>query len=218
MGESQQMTRSGTMPLLQYWVVGRPIPGEQECGDQYLVADFAGGALAAVIDGLGHGDEAAAAAKHAVAALAEQASAPVVALMQRCHEKLRRMRGAVMTLASFNAADSTITWLGVGNVECMLLRAGARQAKPATPMLRGGIVGDRLPPLLPATVPVQPGDLLLLATDGIASAFIRDLRYPDDPQRLVHHLFSHYARDTDDALILGVQWTNGAALPAGQKT
>jgi len=211
------MMRSGTTPLLHYWVAGRPIPGERECGDQYLVADFAGGALAAVIDGLGHGDAAADAAKRAVAVLAEHASAPVAVLMQRCHEQLRRMRGAVMTLASFNAADSTITWLGVGNVECMLLRAGASQAKPATLMLRGGIVGDRLPPLLPATVPVQPGDLLLLATDGIASAFLRDLRYPDDPQRLVSHLFSHYARSTDDALILGVQWISGTTpLPARQ--
>lgn len=215
------MTRSGSTPLLHYWVAGRPFPGERECGDQYLVADFDGGALAAVIDGLGHGDEAADAAKRTVAILAEHAGAPVVALMQRCHEQLRRMRGVVMTLASFNAADSTITWLGVGNVECMLLRTlhtGTQQTKPASPMLRGGIVGDRLPPLLPATVPVQPGDLLLLATDGIASAFIRDLRYPDDPQRLVNHLFSQYARNTDDALILGVQWTNGATLPAGQES
>jgi len=214
MGENEVMIRSGTTPLLQYWVTGRPYPGECECGDQYLVAGFAGGALAAVIDGLGHGERAAEAAKHAVGILAEHASEPVVTLMQRCHEKLRRMRGVVMTLASFSETDSTMTWLGVGNVECMLLRAGAQSTKPASPLLRGGIVGDRLPPLLPATVPVQQGDLLLLATDGIASAFIRDLRYPEEPQGLINHLFSQYARNTDDALILGVQWTNGATRPA----
>lgn len=208
------MIRSGTTPLLQYWVAGRPFPGERECGDQYLVAGFAGGALVAVLDGLGHGERAAEAARHAVEILDAHASEPVVVLMQLCHDKLRRMRGVVMTLASFSEADSSITWLGVGNVECMLLRSGARNTKPASPLLRGGIVGDRLPPLLPATVPVQPGDLLLLATDGIASAFIRDLRYPDEPQRLVNHLFSQYARNTDDALILGVQWKNGATHPA----
>lgn len=206
------MTRSGSTPLLQYWVAGRPIPGERECGDQFVVAGFEGGALAAVIDGLGHGEHAAEAARHAVSVLAAHAGEPVVALFHHCHEALRRMRGVVMTIASFNAADSTISWLGVGNVECMLLRTGGQGSKPASPLLRGGIVGDRLPPLLPATVPVQPGDLLLLATDGIASAFIRDLRYPDEPQRLVNHLFSQYARTTDDALILGVQWTNGATL------
>lgn len=207
------MMRSGTTPLLQYWVTARPIPGERESGDQYLVASFPGGALAAVIDGLGHGEQAAAAAKLAVAILSEHAGEPVVALVQHCHEKLRRMRGVVMTIASFNAADNTITWLGVGNVECMLLQGGAGHAKPASLLLRGGIVGDRLPPLHPATVPVRPGDLLVFATDGIASAFLRDLRYPEDPQRLVNQLFSQYARNTDDALILGVQWTNGATVP-----
>lgn len=209
------MMRSGATPLLQYWVSGRPYPGERECGDQYLVAGFSGGALVAVIDGLGHGERAAEAAKQAVELLAEHASESVVALMQLCHDKLRRMRGVVMTLASFSEAHSTITWLGVGNVECMLLRPGEQNAKPASPLLRGGIVGDRLPPLMPATVPVQQGDLLLLATDGIASAFIRDLRYPGEPQRLVSHLFSQYARNTDDALILGVQWTDGTTRPAG---
>ncbi|GAB3541736.1 PP2C family serine/threonine-protein phosphatase [Noviherbaspirillum agri] len=207
------MTRSGSTRLLQYWVAGRPYPGEQECGDQYLVEGFAGGALVAAIDGLGHGERAAEAARHTVEILAAHASEPVVTLMQLCHDKLRKMRGVVMTLASFSEADSTLTWLGVGNVECMLVRAGAQESKPASPLLRGGIVGDRLPPLLPATLPVQKGDLLLLATDGIASAFLRDLRYSNEPQRLVNHLFSQYARDTDDALILGVQWTNGAMRP-----
>lgn len=207
------MTASGSTPLLQYWVAARPMPGQQESGDQYLVADFPGGALVAAIDGLGHGEEAAAAAKAAVATLAQHADEPVAALLQRCHQQLRRMRGAVMTLASFRTADSTLTWLGVGNVECMLLRAAAPPgAKPASLLLRGGIVGDRLPPLHPATVPVQRGDVLLLATDGIASAFIRELRYPDDPQQLVNQLFARYARNTDDALILGAQWNDGAKM------
>lgn len=209
------MMASGTTPLLHYWVAARPMPGQQESGDQYLVAAFPGGALVAVIDGLGHGEAAAAAATAAVVTLAEHAHEPVAGLMQRCHEKLRRMRGAVMTLVAFSAADSTLTWLGVGNVECMLLHADAPPGtKPASLLLRGGIVGDRLPPLHPATVPVRPGDLLVLATDGIASAFIRELRYPDHPQQLIKQLFSQYARTTDDALILGAQWNDGTKMPA----
>ncbi|HJV74527.1 MAG TPA: SpoIIE family protein phosphatase [Noviherbaspirillum sp.] len=209
------MTVSGSTPLLQYWVAARPMPGQQESGDQYLVADFPGGALVAGIDGLGHGEAAAAAAKTAVATLAQHAHEPVAELLRRCHEQMRRTRGAVMTLVSFRAADSTFTWLGVGNVECMLLHANTPPGtKPSSLLLRGGIVGDRLPPLHPATVPVRQGDLLLLATDGIASAFIRELRYPDNPQQLVNQLFSRYARDTDDALILGVQWNDGAKMTA----
>lgn len=208
------MMWSGSTPFLHYWVRARPIPGERESGDQFVVTSFPGGGLIAVIDGLGHGEQAAAASKAAITVLLDHAREPVTALVNRCHHTLRRMRGAVMTLASFNAADRTLTWLGVGNVECMLLRAGAASRdKPASPLLRGGIVGDRLPPLQPAVVPVQPGDLLVLATDGITSGFIRDLRYPDDPQQLISLLFSRYARDTDDALILGAQWTDGDKAP-----
>lgn len=212
------MTDSGSTPLLRYWVSARPLPGQAESGDQYLVAPFSGGTLVAAIDGLGHGDEAAQAAKLAVAVLAEHAAEPVVALMQHCHEQLRRTRGVVMTLVSFRNADSTATWLGVGNVECMLLREDAVPGdKRLSVLLRGGIVGDRLPPLVPATVALRPGDLLVLATDGIASAFVRDLHYPEQPQDLIYQLFSRYMRDTDDALLLGVQWKNGSApTDAGQ--
>lgn len=211
------MIRAGSTPLLNYWVAARPIPGELESGDQYLVAPFSGGVLVAVIDGLGHGPQAAAAAMQAVTILAEHAEEPVSELVKRCHEKLRRMRGVVMTLASFNAVTSTLSWLGVGNVECMLLRADAPpDAKRESPLLRGGIVGDRLPPLRAATLPVHPGDLLVLATDGIASAFIRDLRFPEHPEQLICDLFHQHARQTDDALILGGQWTNGATVTNGE--
>src|SRR5205823_3248291 len=88
-----------------------------------LVAPFAGGTLVAVIDGLGHGIEAAAATRVAIAALADAPGEPVTALLVRCHEEMRGTRGAVMTLVSFRD-DDTLTWVGVGNVEALLLRAG----------------------------------------------------------------------------------------------
>lgn len=211
------MLRAGSTPLLDYWVAGRPIPGEVESGDQYLVAPFPDGVLVSVIDGLGHGPEAAAAAMQAATVMAQHAAEPVAELVKRCHEKLRRMRGVVMSLASFDAVAGTLRWLGVGNVECMLLRADAPpDAKRDSALLRGGIVGDRLPPLREMVVPVRPGDLLVLATDGIASAFIRDLRYPEHPDQLISDLFHQYARQNDDALILGGQWTGGAKATNGE--
>lgn len=201
------MISTGSTPLLHYWVAGRPIPGERESGDQFLVAPRPQGALVAVVDGLGHGEEACLAAKLAVATLARHADESLIPLIQRCHEELRRTRGAVLTVASFDAITGSMTWVGIGNVEAMLLRAGTPGAKPVSILLRGGIVGDRLPNLAPATLPVYPGDFLLLATDGIGSAFLHDLRRAEQPQQLVTQIFHAHARDTDDALVLGVQWT-----------
>ncbi|HJV80836.1 SpoIIE family protein phosphatase [Noviherbaspirillum sp.] len=200
------MITSGSMPFLQYWVAARPMPGERESGDQYVIAPHAQGVLIAVVDGLGHGEDASIAAKAAVSTLAEHADEPLAVLMQRCHQELRKTRGAVLTAASINAADNTLSWVAVGNVEGMLLRA-APDAKPISILPRGGIIGDRLPALLPASLPICAGDFLLFATDGICSAFLHGLRHVEQPQQLVNQIFYAHARDTDDALVLGVLWT-----------
>lgn len=201
---------SGSTPLLDYWVATRPIPGQSESGDQFLVAPFPNGVLIAVIDGLGHGDQAAMAARMATAVLTAHAGEPVVKLVQRCHEALKRTRGAVMSIASCNATDNSITWLGIGNVEAMLVRANApANAKRPSLLLRGGIVGDRLPTLLPTTLPLHCGDLLFFATDGIQSAFMRNIHFTERPHELVHQIFMEHGRSTDDALLLGGRWTNG---------
>src|SRR5581483_5470340 len=124
------------------------------------------------IDGLGHGPEAAEAAKAASAILHAHPNQPVVTLFEKCHEGLRRTRGAVMTLASFDARTSSLTWLGVGNVEGIVLRerpGGGPSRESVT--ARGGVVGFQLPPLRPSTLAISPGDLLVMATDGIRNSF-----------------------------------------------
>jgi len=54
-------------------VASRPLPGEVVCGDRHLIKPTTDGVLAAVVDGLGHGDEATAAAKTAIAVLESHA-------------------------------------------------------------------------------------------------------------------------------------------------
>jgi hypothetical protein len=171
-----------------------------------VVAEFADGVLVGVIDGLGHGTEAAVAAREAARVLASRAGDPLEPLVERCHEALRRTRGAVMSLASLDARGS-MTWVGVGNVDAILLR-GAPGAEPRREALaaRGGIVGYRLPALRPSTLPVSPGDLLFLATDGVRSRFAEDLRLQAGPQELADELLARHARGTDDALVLVARW------------
>jgi negative regulator of sigma-B (phosphoserine phosphatase) len=197
----------GAETLLDWSVGTRTMSGEAECGDAYLVVQFPGGALAAVVDGLGHGGEAAVAARGAVATLAEHADEPVVPLLQRCHSGLRATRGVVMTLASFSEADATMTWLAVGNVEGFLVRAnaGAGPARESV-LLRGGVVGYQIPPLRPSTHPIAAGDTLVLATDGIRSAFGDRLDLEASPREMAHEILTRYAKDTDDALVLVARW------------
>jgi len=50
--------------LIWWGVAERALPGQTVSGDKYLVKPLADGVLLAVVDGLGHGGEATAAAKN----------------------------------------------------------------------------------------------------------------------------------------------------------
>src|SRR5436309_2532492 len=101
--------------LIEWGVVCLPKPGESQSGDGYVVKAFPDGVLVAVMDGLGHGEEAAAATKAAVATLESYAHEPLISLVQRCNRELKDTRGAAMSLASFNSREDVMTWIGVGN-------------------------------------------------------------------------------------------------------
>jgi serine phosphatase RsbU (regulator of sigma subunit) len=193
------------------WGFAAAALGGDESGDLHVVAPFVGGAVVAVIDGLGHGHEAALAAEAAAAVLRTHAGSPVDTLVRRCHEALHKTRGAALTLASIDARRSTLAWCGIGNVEGALMRArlAPGRSHEAAPT-RGGVVGYRLPSLKVDELPLEPGDLLLLASDGIRSGFTRQLELERDPRELAEMIFARDAKTTDDALILAARYLGGA--------
>lgn len=193
--------------LIEWGAAERPFPGETESGDGFLVKSIPEGVLVAVVDGLGHGRDAAAASEIAVATLEAHAHEEIIPLVNRCHKALKRTHGVVMSLASFNTSQSMMTWLGVGNIEGMLLRAG-RSSPRETLLLRGGVVGFQLPPLRASRLPVEVGDRLIFATDGIRSGFAEELfrkassLWEETPRRIADHILARFGKTTDDALVL----------------
>ena len=186
--------------LIEWGAAALTLPGQSRSGDRQTLMLFPGGALVAVVDGLGHGELAAVPAE---TVLERHAREPVVALIQRCHERLRGTRGAVMSLASFREADSTMTWLGVGNVVGVLLRADPGAVPRQEYLsLRGGVVGDQLPRLDASVIPVTRGDTLILASDGVRGDFVKSLRLGESPQRVADRILAEFAPRTDDALVL----------------
>jgi serine phosphatase RsbU (regulator of sigma subunit) len=193
-----------TKPSLIDWAVAaRPLAGQAVSGDLHLVKRLADRALLAVVDGVGHGDQATAAATAAISILDKHADESVISLLNRCHKALTKTRGVVMTLASVEARENTVTWLGVGNVEGRLLRAdaGARPSSESV-LLWGGLVGYQLPPLQARILPVAAGDLLIFATDGIDAEFGEEVNLCDAPGQIAHRILSRHFKGTDDALAL----------------
>jgi negative regulator of sigma-B (phosphoserine phosphatase) len=207
------MDNEQTVPALVEWGVAmQAFSGEADSGDGYLVEAYSDGVLVAAVDGLGHGPKAAVVAKTAVAALKDQAREPVEFLLKHCHRKLRGTRGVVMSLAAFSARDGTMTWVGVGNVTGLLLRADVEMERPREMLLsRGGVVGYHLPSLYPTVHSVYPGDVLVFATDGLRSGFTEGVALSDSPQRIADHLLEAYGRGTDDALVLAARYVGGSA-------
>jgi negative regulator of sigma-B (phosphoserine phosphatase) len=194
------------LPLTELGVAVRTLAGQRECGDMYLFRPFAQGLLVAAIDGLGHGEEAAAAAKTAVDTLSNQPQAPVAELFERCHQSLKRSRGAVMSLASFGG-NGHMTWAGVGNVEGRLLRAEpGKGATSESLMLLGGVVGYAMPSPRVSTVELRPGDTLIFATDGIRERFTEGVDLGESSQTMAETILARHGKATDDALDVVVRY------------
>ncbi len=190
--------------LVEWALAERCKPGERVSGDSAIIVAHDGGVLAGAIDGLGHGHKAAAASESAREALKRFAGDPVDELLRRCHAALAGTRGAAVTLARFD--EHGMRWLAVGNVAGILVRPAMGGTVTHLP-LRGGIVGSRIPSLQnPDHVALVAGDLIVLATDGIRSAFSRAVNASAEPGAIATGLLGEFARDSDDALVLVLRY------------
>lgn len=194
--------------MVAWAAVGRALAGEVS-GDAWAVVSSPDRALVCVVDGLGHGPQAAEASRLAVATVRAHPSEDLGSLVGRCHVALARTRGVAMALASFSA-EGTVTWLGVGSVDAVLLRAapGGRRRRE-TLLVRGGVVGYELPELHPSTLPVDRGDTLVMTTDGVRAGFEQGLGGDLRPSDLARGVVERFATGTDDALVVVVRYLGG---------
>jgi len=180
-----------------------PLPGQSESGDLCLIKRLGKGTLLAVVDGLGHGQDAASAAHAAVGALDRYSREPLIDLVRRCHDAMIGLRGVVLGLAYLDPQAATLTWLGVGNVGGVLLRAdlGNRPSR-VTLVPNAGFIGAE--PTRPTTrsVPLALGDTVILFSDGIKDGFTESLVLSNTPQEIADFVITKHLKGNDDALVL----------------
>lgn len=195
-------------PMVEYGLAKHAHAGEGESGDLHMVCCNQNGVLIAAIDGIGHGEGAAEAARSAAALLRASADEPVISLVEQCHEKLKGTRGAVLSLAFVSPEHKMMTWIGVGNVQGVLVRADATRGNTQESLLlRAGVVGSKLPFLQASVLPVSQGDTLVFATDGIQNDFSTGLSARENPQRAADRILSKFRSRNDDALVLVARLT-----------
>jgi negative regulator of sigma-B (phosphoserine phosphatase) len=199
---------TGSWPLeLERGEAGLAHVGEGRSGDLAVFAPSTRGGLLAVIDGLGHGDAAADASEAAAEIIRAHADVEAQRLLQRCHEELQNTRGAVMTLAWFDLAEREMSWTGVGNVEARFMRAvDGPHARYDSPVVLGGVVGYNLPQVRMGTIALEPGDAVVIATDGVAADYSVSLEPGVAAQELAERVLERHGKGTDDALAAVVRY------------
>jgi serine/threonine protein phosphatase PrpC len=214
--------RVNTVPTVRHWAPGvasatAPMRDNEPCGDAALWLQLAAGkgCVLAIVDGLGHGHEAALASDAATRALAaacaaDGACAPAQAAaaqppdlrawLERMDGALAGLRGAAVGLLCLHG---TQLWhAGVGNTRTLHVRRGAVTRLPS----QNGIVGGGMPAQLQvAVLDVLPGDWLLLFTDGLDERLSLPVQLPEwqrDPALLCLHLLQRHRLARDDAGVL----------------
>ncbi len=196
------------LQLIECGFAAMPLQGEEVSGDSYIIKPIPDGILLAVVDGLGHGHEAAAASKIAITTLDTYACEPVIMLVRRCHEALKGTRGVVMSIAKLNSHNKMMAWLGVGNIEGLVLKENGKSViSHERLLLRGGTLGYQLPTLRESVIPFMQGDTLIFVTDGIRSNFDSGIKLEYRPQQIADDIMAQFNRGTDDALALVVRYT-----------
>jgi anti-sigma regulatory factor (Ser/Thr protein kinase)/serine/threonine protein phosphatase PrpC len=183
----------------------RPVPGYHVNGDAYAVRFLsAGRARVAVIDGLGHGVEAHEAAVQARNLVETRTELDLLTLFRELDERLRRTRGAVAAAADIDLSAARLAFVGVGNIEAVLL--GAENSQPL--ISTSGILGNRARTPRRFEYDWSPASMLVLCSDGIRNAWrtsVDKKLLAGHPDVLANVIINSFTREADDATVLGIR-------------
>ena len=188
-------------PSLRHAGASRPLPGENANGDQWIVQEGPAGVRVALIDGLGHGTEAEAAALAARQVLETFPDLDLVDALLRCDAALRGTRGAAASILSIDPSGSLLRFAGVGNVEGSIHGTGhERRFSPDRGILGRGI---RQPHL--TEFPLDGDWTVLVYSDGVRARIASTLAAGMSAMQIADRILSEAARPTDDATVVVVQ-------------
>jgi negative regulator of sigma-B (phosphoserine phosphatase) len=181
----------------------RPATGESQCGDAYTVVQEDQTTLVAVADGLGHGPEAARAARAFCEHAESQAHRPLESILATADAALSGTRGAAVALLRLDP-EGRFDFAGVGNIA---VRALSRRA--IHPISVAGTLGRRNARRLRCeSFDVEEGDLLVVHTDGVSSRYDLGALRDDAAARIAVALLSSFGKSHDDATCVVVRWQN----------
>ncbi len=175
-------------------------PGESLNGDAYVINYLNPTiCIASVIDGLGHGKEANLASQLARQQILQRADQPIDSLMITIHNAIRGTRGVTIGVAYINTETNKLFFSGIGNIESFIMTPNGKKNL----LSFGGIMGHNMRTPRVFEFPFNPGDILILHSDGITSRWKpEDLDWKSSPQKNAEIILNQFSRPNDDATVL----------------
>lgn len=178
-----------------------PKPGEDVCGDAHSVAQTDAGLTLLVVDGLGHGQEAARAALEAVRLFQRNAGRTLPEILEFMHVGLRATRGAAASIVRFHSTEPRVSYAGIGNIAGIVSHVG--QTRHMVSM--NGTLGLNARKMQTFEYACPPGSVVVLHSDGLSTNWSLD-KYPGLRQRdaalIAAVLYRDHARRRDDSTVL----------------
>jgi len=181
-----------------------PAPGEHVVGDAWCVDDAGDVCRLLVVDGLGHGPLAAAAAAQAVRIFRGHPNLGPAEMLRVLHDGLRPTRGAAVAVAEIHNDARMVRYAGVGNISTTIVGAeGSRSL-----VSHNGTVGHQMRTVQELDYPWPEGALLVAHSDGLKSHWRLDAYAGLAEHRaavVAAALWRDHLRGRDDVTVVAVK-------------
>lgn len=187
---------------LEVRAIQQAIEGEVLCGDGYHIKHLPNETQVFLGDGLGHGPHAHDAVQLAIRAFSESKETSPVEILRDIHEKVKKTRGLVATIAILNHKQKEWRICGVGNIATRLYHGVEYKSY----MSYNGIIGLNIANTMSDTVhDAHRFQFFVMCSDGIRTKwdltkYTSILKY--DSALIAAAIFKDHARHTDDMSVL----------------
>lgn len=171
-----------------------PAEGETVCGDAWRVIHRDQRSLFLVVDGLGHGPHAAAAAIAFCEYIETHPDEPLDVMLYGADKAVSTTRGAAAMIARVDKRAATIDIAGVGNVA---MRAWSKERFQPLPMR--GVLGRGIRNVRVFRYAMNPSDLFALYSDGISGSFDIESTKHQGAATIAQSILAGYRKSHDDA-------------------
>jgi serine phosphatase RsbU (regulator of sigma subunit) len=187
---------------LDHGSYSRPFFGERANGDGVFAHQSDSRALFAIIDGLGHGEPAAAMTRRIITALRPLAEKDPQRIIERLNEQCGGDLGAVIGVLEIDTSSGESVFAGVGDTTTYIFSTSEKKLVSGA-----GILGHQYRPGPAQRIRVRPGDLVMMHSDGVSRVRFEEVRKFArlSPPVVAKKTVVHFGTDYADATCLVIK-------------